>query len=171
MLSSAPVSPDWVFSSGSNVSVAKDRGWFTSYTPFTSQLSSVVGAGVAVVGIGNVEIPVELGSNQDGRQHGTIRISDVLHAPDGICNILGNGDFTDLYNVRFGSRSVTDRDGRTAAYLDDSKTLFCLKLSAPPVGPITTPSLFLKGRPNPDHFIINADWPDSERMWIPSKLL
>ncbi|KIN05118.1 hypothetical protein OIDMADRAFT_142875 [Oidiodendron maius Zn] len=166
MTTETPISPDWVFSNSSNVSVAKDRGWFSSYTPFTSRLGSLVGnVDTAVVGIGSVEIPVKLRNRRrNGQTHSTIRLDEVLHAPTSLCNILGR-DFMSQYDidVRVGG-AIKDSEGRSAGYFDEDKVLFCLKLSGPPVGPTTTPSLFLRANANSGRVMyINALWADAER--------
>ena len=77
------MSQDWVWSNNSNVSVAKDRGWFTSYTPFTSHFSRLMGGDqVPVAGIGSVSIPVRVSTDTRGKKtHGTLVIDNVLHAP------------------------------------------------------------------------------------------
>ncbi|RDL38144.1 uncharacterized protein BP5553_05577 [Venustampulla echinocandica] len=126
----SPMCPDWVFSNNSDVSIAKDRGWFTSYTPFASRLMN---GDLAVIGIGSVEIPVRLRSNRTDKRHGTIRINEVLHVPTAVCNILGRGDFLDTYSISTLD-GVKDKMGRTAACFDKEKRLFCLKLSGRPVG-------------------------------------
>lgn len=159
------VSPDWVFSNNSNVSVAKDREWFASYTPFTSYIGNILSSDSrqAVAGIGSVEVPVKLPYSRNGKKHGIIRIDEVLHVPTGICNILGGGSFMDQYPV-FGGGSIRDCEGRIAGCFDKNKTLLCLKLSGPPVGPVTTRSLFLKSDNSHTFHYINAYWDNSERM-------
>jgi hypothetical protein len=158
MTTDTPMSPDWVFSNNSNVSLAKDRGWFTSYTPFTSRLGSLVGnVDMAVVGIGSVEIPVKLRKRRrNGQTHSTIRL-EVLHAPTSSCNILGH-DFMSRYEVDMQvGGAIKDSEGRSAGYFDEDKILSCLKLSGPPVSPATAPSLFLRSNANSGtHWYINA---------------
>ena len=169
MTTETPISPDWVFSNNSNVSVAKDRGWFSSYTPFTSRLGSFVGnVDMAVVGIGSVEIPVKLRNRRrNGQTHSIIRLDEVLHAPTSLCNILGH-DFMSRYEIdmRVGG-AIKDSEGRSAGYFDEDKVFFCLKLSGPPVGPTTTPSPFLRSNANSGRILyINARWADAERMSV-----
>ena len=169
MTTQTPVSPDWVFSNNSNVSVAKDRGWFSSYTPFTSRLGSLVGnVDIAVEGIGSIEIPVKLRNRRrNGQTHSTIRLDEVLHAPTSLCNILGH-DFMSRYEIDMRVGGVfKDSEGRSAGYFDEDKVLFCPKLSGPPVGPVTAPSLFLRSNANSGRpMYINARWPDAERMSV-----
>ncbi|KAF2095018.1 hypothetical protein NA57DRAFT_79508 [Rhizodiscina lignyota] len=106
----APMSPDWVFSNTSNVSVAKNRAWFTTYTSFTTHIG-----------------------------HPYFDNSDM-------------------------AGPIEDHEGRIAAHFDEKKTLLCLKLSGPPVGLVTSPSLFLKETRDPGNvYTIGAYWPDSER--------
>lgn len=60
--------------------------------------------------------------------------------------------------------AIQDSEGRSAGYFDEDKILSCLKLSGPPVGPATAPSLFLRSNANSGtHWYINARWPDAER--------
>ena len=120
-----------------------------------------------VHGIGTVEIPVKLKSPRNGSKHSTIHIKDVLHAPTATCNILGQGDFMDQYKVMLNFREkgksfVKDKEGYVAAFFHEKKALFCLKLSGPPVGPVTEPSLFLD---SDKLWSITVTWPDSERMF------
>ena len=160
------MSPDWVFSPDSNASVARDLGWFISYTPFTSHLDSfIVDAEMPVVGIGSVRIPVDLGGLFT---FNAIVIDDVLHAPAAICNALGQGDFMDRYEIFSSSREggehrIRDQTGGTVATFDKTKSKFCLKLSKPPRGPVTTPPRFVD---LDAEFHINAQWPCSERECI-----
>lgn len=58
----APYYVDWVFSNNSNVHVANHRDWFTSYTPFKTQVAN----GIEALGIGTVE--TQYSKVEDGSQ-------------------------------------------------------------------------------------------------------
>lgn len=47
---------DWILSNTSNVHVANDRAWFTTYTPYRTKISGMPGGGpsIDVHGIGTV---------------------------------------------------------------------------------------------------------------------
>ena len=77
---------DWVFSTTSNVSAAKDKEWFTDYHEFTSTLNGVAGGPVPVNGIGTVTLPLKKFVNKGGYKD--LILHNVLHAPDLPCNIV-----------------------------------------------------------------------------------
>ena len=158
------ISPDWVYSPTSNVSVARDRYWFYTYTPFSSHVHFLPdNAAKPVVGTGTVCIAAKRPNRNGSEEHSSIFIYDVLHAPTLICNILGQGSFMDRY--RFyrleNEPSVIERcRDIVVATFDDTKRPLCLRLSGPPLGPRTTTSRF----PNSDGmFDINVQWPLAER--------
>lgn len=152
--------PAWVFASGSNVDVAKDRSWFVTYVPFRSKIvpSVVGGEELAVHGVGAAEIPVKIRHGV----HRKLHLEGVLHVPDMLCNIVGPGLMQ--YNISLGGRSdgcsglVEDRNGPVAARLKQFGLLSGLQLSGPPVGPTTGPSPFEPGM----HYWIRATWPEAE---------
>jgi len=154
-----------VFSNNSNVHVAKDRAWFTDYTPYESVVGDFYGMvkdGLRVEGIGTVELPTKRSPNRSGRDsHGTLRLTNVLHVPSALCNIIG-GPILEDYNVTTGSvgkasrGSIKDQKGRSVAYFDSRRCLFQVKLRGHPVE-----SNVLK---DGQHYVINAMWPNSERQ-------
>ncbi|KAH7114850.1 hypothetical protein EDB81DRAFT_295166 [Dactylonectria macrodidyma] len=158
--------PAWVWSSGSNIHLAKDRSWFgDDYTPFDSFIKNTAVSETTVVGIGTVNLPTKISPNKTGpRSHGTLRLKNVLHAPGIICNIIGRPILND-YNVvtRGTSGTITNlSDSRPVAYFKpetEGVRLFEVRLSGPPVGPKVGPSPF---DPSTTYFI-RASWPDSER--------
>lgn len=87
---------DWVFSNNSDVHVAKHLDWFTSYTPFTTNVSTGLhettgeSALMNILGVGDVSLPVKIDCRKKGRDsHGVLQLRDVLYAPGAPCNILG----------------------------------------------------------------------------------
>ncbi|KAF1836335.1 hypothetical protein BDW02DRAFT_521172 [Decorospora gaudefroyi] len=147
--------PDWVFLNNANVHVAKDRGWFKTYTPFTStvDLSPFVGPStyIPVLGIGTVEIPTKRSPNNSGASsHGSLLLHEVLHVPDSLCNIIGQPlMFTDGYDVttRFSTKSngsIKDSQGKNVAYFDPKRPLFTIKVRCPPNGPTLGPPALKK---------------------------
>ncbi|KAJ4414114.1 hypothetical protein N0V85_003286 [Neurospora sp. IMI 360204] len=186
--------PDWVWSTMSNVSVAKDREWFTTYTPFDSTVC-ISGQNLAVRGIGTVNLNVKRHPTRAGRQNqGILPLRTVLHVPDATCNILakipnidGQSCSVYIFPARGESRSysvmdgeeveghhngqkqqnelmkgcIKDHKGKMVAYFDPDHVLFALKLSGPPIGPITRESV-LKARPESLPISIFAQWAADE---------
>ncbi|PGH11774.1 hypothetical protein AJ79_04675 [Helicocarpus griseus UAMH5409] len=161
--------PDWVLSNNSNVHVAKDRVWFVQYTPFKSELYGFHGPSnkpLPVVGIGTVEIITKRSPGRGGQASNyTMRLTNVLHAPSSLCNILGSPIF-DQYKIQLGGErrpssrgSIRDQEDRRVAYFDGGSPLFQLKLRGPPVGPPVGPHVIKHGQ----HYLIKAIWPNSER--------
>src|SRR5436190_19967120 len=72
-------------------SVAKDRAWFTDYTPFESEVGNFYIAGtVPVKGIGTVELQTKRSPNHSGKDsYSSLCLTNVLHAPSILCNIIG----------------------------------------------------------------------------------
>ena len=86
-------------------SVAKDRAWFTDYTPYESVVGDLYGMcedNLRVEGIGTVELQTKRSPNRSGRDsHGILRLMNVLHVPSALCNIIG-GPILEEYNVTNG---------------------------------------------------------------------
>lgn len=82
---------DWIFSTASNTHVSIDRASFKSYVSFESYVLTVSDQRRIVVhGIGSVEIKIRRAPGS--RESHTIRLDNVLHVPDWLCNI-----FSDIY--------------------------------------------------------------------------
>lgn len=115
-------------------------------------------------GIGTVELPTDLRSpNLTGTDaHGTLRLTNVLHAPKIICNILG-GPVLDDHSLLLGRHDnptskgfLKDCQDRYVAYFDANRPLYVVKLRGPPVGPHVI---------KPDaNYMINVWWDDAERV-------
>jgi len=166
------MSPDWLFSNNSNVHVAKDRGWFTQYTPFVSAARNgyqTPGHPLRVEGIGIVEIPVKRSPELSGPEaEGILVLHDVLHIPSFICNIVGY-PVQERYNVdteeqgeavitlknMYADESESNHVDSSVAYFNRENVRILLKLSGPPVGP----SLFQEGQ----SYLVSVIWPDNER--------
>ena len=153
---------DWILSNTSNVHVATDRAWFTTYMPYRTKVSPMPGAqpSIEIHGIGTVVLPTRTHRNGKARKPSReITLHHVLYAPHSATNIFatacgmepeldipptGRGDVT----------SVTERGTNKVVGL-----IVHLKL----------PKLWLKGQPqnqsslNPQaiHYI-HASWPDGE---------
>ena len=85
---------DWILSSSSNVHVAADRAWFTSYLPFRTKVATMPGAEstMDVHGIGTVVLPTR--TYLEGKPEkpcGQITLRHVLHAPQSTVNIFAAG--------------------------------------------------------------------------------
>ena len=147
-------------------SVAKDRAWFRDYTPYESVVGDLYGMvkdKLGVEGIGTVELPTKRSPNRSGRDsHGILCLTNVLHVPSALCNIIG-GPILEDYDVSTGPNngkaslgSIKDRKGRSVAYFDSRRPLLQVKLRGHPIG-----SNVLK---DGEIYVINAIWPDSERQ-------
>ncbi|KAK3643038.1 hypothetical protein LTR56_010412 [Elasticomyces elasticus] len=156
---------DWIFSNNSNVHVATDLAWFTTYATFPSRMGHLMSAtaGTEVLGVGTVELEVRRSSTQ-GRSRkpcNKLVLEDVLYAPSYTCNILG-GPIYDIHNVLTSDggedRKLTDRKtGATTGLLDLVK-LWKLWLKGQPRG---MSSLDPNGL-----YYINARWSESEmKRW------
>jgi hypothetical protein len=158
--------PDWVLATGSNVHVTRDRAWFSTYTPFPTFATHYMSNRLQAHGIGDVHLPVKLFPKRSGPgAHGTLHLRNVLYVPTAVCNIVGNSDTGDYSNMVLNigedgqDAKITTQDGRRLGYFV-LRSLWVLKLSGPPIGPVVGPSIFKPGT----HYIINATWPDSERQ-------
>ncbi|RYP24335.1 hypothetical protein DL765_000599 [Monosporascus sp. GIB2] len=143
-------------------SACKDLGWFTDYIPFDSQAGSL-----KVLGVGTVELPVqrEPGRTSGPDAHGILRLTNVLHIPDAICNIIGwpfirdHGCSLAMGKYRQSQGFLADAQGRKLAFFEKDRPLLIVKLSDPPVGPVVGPRTI-----QPDGgYMIHCFWPDSER--------
>ncbi|KAK3320263.1 hypothetical protein B0T19DRAFT_284883 [Cercophora scortea] len=148
--------PDWIWSSSSNICIAKDREWFSEYTPFRSTVVDWTGTKHAVVGIGNVNLPVKRYPNRTGRAaHGILPLVTVLHIPSFVCNILGAPPTDHSYTVTcqpmfaavdptshasLSKGWITDIHNQPVAFFAPDHVLFAIKLSGPPIGPIVRAS-------------------------------
>ncbi|KAL8349305.1 hypothetical protein RB601_001915 [Gaeumannomyces tritici] len=149
--------PDWALTD-SNVHVARDRAWFSTYTPF----QTILNGSLQVVGIGDVHLPVKLFPKRSGPEsHGTLHLRNVLHAPTIICNVVGDG-FTGDYDRTSWSYDETvistQDDRRLGCFLGPSPLV--LQLSGPPIGPVVGPSTLEPGVA----YMLSVFWPDSERQ-------
>jgi hypothetical protein len=102
---------DWIFSNTSNVHVANDRAWFTTYTPFRTKVATMSGAepSAEVHGIGTVVLPTR--THRQGKSHkpsGELTLHHVLHAPGNIVNIFAACKEPDIsININFGGDVVS----------------------------------------------------------------
>lgn len=149
---------DWVVSNTSNVHVANDLAWFTSYIPFRTKLSSMPGAEPTAEahGIGTVVLPTRI--HRQGKSHKPSReitLHNVLYAPGHTVNIFATRVEADL-NVPLS------RDVAPIVKSGTTKVLGLVVLK-------TLWRLWLKGQsqnqssldPNGMYYI-HASWPDDE---------
>ncbi|KAF3921879.1 hypothetical protein AA313_de0210410 [Arthrobotrys entomopaga] len=105
---------DWIFSSSSNIHIAKNKEWFKTYIPF----KAVTNENIEIIGAGTVELPV---TTNKGVAILTLR--NVAHAPFVGCNVAGNGLIGE-YGVRIcnpSSRVYLDHREETWAILDNTE--------------------------------------------------
>jgi hypothetical protein len=157
---------DWIIASSTNVHVANNRDWFTSYTPFVTHVDDVYfNSRMEVLGIGDVQLKVRLHKQRRGGQPNSriIVLHDVLYAPKSVCNIIG---FTPVaeYNavLDYGERRgyLEDNNGKRAGLVEI----------------VRLPRLRLHGQCAETTslgdaiYLINAHWPATERAgWEAAK--
>uniref|UniRef100_A0A8H7KDV8 Uncharacterized protein n=1 Tax=Bionectria ochroleuca TaxID=29856 RepID=A0A8H7KDV8_BIOOC len=127
----------WMFSTGTNVHVAKDRSWFADdYKPFETFVESRLGVRLPVIGIGTANLATKTAANKTGpASHGTLRLEFVLHVPRALWNIVGTPIYDD-YDYLLTRRVFTDEaTGRQVAYCKPGTMLCEIQLSRPPIGP------------------------------------
>ncbi|KAH9867720.1 hypothetical protein IAQ61_008315 [Plenodomus lingam] len=169
MDNNSPLCPDWVFLNNANVHVAKDRGWFKTYTPFTSKVDGSPFFSpphhLAVLGIGTVEIPTKRSPNTSGvASHSSLLLHNVLHVPDCLCNFIGQPIMSDGYNftLRSGAKSqgtIKDSKGKNVAYFDPKRPLCTIKIRSPPNGPPLGPYVLKED----ELYMLGCRWEDAER--------
>lgn len=129
------------------ISVAKDRGWFKTYTPFASTIDispfTSSPKQLLVLGIGTVEIPTKRSPNLSGvSSHGSLHLNEVLHVPDFLCNVIGspiNSSDGYVVEISFSSKSkgtIKDSQGKNMAYFDIHWPLFAIKVRGQSTGSI-----------------------------------
>ncbi|KAF3011187.1 hypothetical protein E8E13_011581 [Curvularia kusanoi] len=172
--SNAPVCPDWIWLISSNVHVAKDRGWVTTYTPFDSVLkcSLFISPGhLPVLGVGTVEIPTKCSPNRSGvASHGSLKLEEVLHVPDFPCNAVG-GNIGDDYIVLLSQGktkgSIKNSQGKNIAYFDRNRPLMTIKVSHRAGGPKLGPPVLQQGA----EYTISCQWESKEQQrWLMHQL-
>jgi hypothetical protein len=108
--------------------------------PFETYLETVqpdlTSPTLTVHGIGTVEIPIKRGARSGSANHGVLRLENVLHVPDAVCNVLGR-QITESYSVDMGPTSLMtplgcrllDPNGRRAGFFVKAFGRTILKLS------------------------------------------
>ncbi|ORY59291.1 uncharacterized protein BCR38DRAFT_489022 [Pseudomassariella vexata] len=147
---------DWIFSNSSNAHGCKDREWLAEYTPFSSIATvDLLGSGaeMQIQGIGAIELPVRRNPNAKGaRSRGTLRLTNVLHIPSLVCNIVGSPILEDHTVDCGGSKegkskgSILDPNGKMVAFFKPDNPFFAIRLMGPPVGPTVGPSPLATGQ-------------------------
>lgn len=148
-------------------SVAKDRGWFTDYTPFYSFVRQIYTDGTSpVLGIGTVKITTTCAPDQNGiDSHAVMTLKHVLHVPNYVCNVIGLPQhFLEDYDLTLhptnGSKGTVHlKDGDKVAYFDPEQRLLCPKLRGAPPGHRLGPHIWEENQ----FYIINTLWPDREK--------
>ncbi|EMD88489.1 hypothetical protein COCC4DRAFT_35186 [Bipolaris maydis ATCC 48331] len=168
-----PICPDWVWLNNSNVHVAKDRGWFKTYTPFTSTIRHSIFTShghLPVLGVGTVEIPTKRSPNRSGKtSYGSLYLKQVLHVPGFVCNVIGYSIITsDGYSVvtkidPIKKGTIKDTQGKNMAYFDPKGRLFNVKVRNQPGGPKLGPSPLRKYA----CYMLSCEWDSSEQQrWL-----
>ncbi|KAF7672522.1 hypothetical protein GT037_009553 [Alternaria burnsii] len=163
--------PTWVFLSNANVHIAKDRGWFKTYTPFTSKVDPSLffnpGNHIPVLGTGTVEIPIKRSPNSSGvSSHASLLLHEVLHVPDFLCNVIGQPLWlTDRYNpiIKSSTKSkgnIKDSEGKSVAYFHPGSPLLAIKVRSPLDWPKLGPHALKKDR----LYMLACQWAVSEKQ-------
>ncbi|KAK3370929.1 hypothetical protein B0T24DRAFT_705550 [Lasiosphaeria ovina] len=155
--------PEWVISNFSDVDVAKDRGWFVEYRPYSSFIHC--GRRKEVIGIGTVELPVMMSWHEGtglSQGHGTLRLEYVLHCPDSLCNTIGSNIYSGMRSHDGGTSGVLlDRDERVMACYTTKphiKHWWTVVLRNPPDGYFFGSSAFRS-----TDVSVDTSWPLDER--------
>ena len=85
--------PDWIISTGSNVSIVTNRESFIEYTPFPTEAQPVIGGSFDVHGVGKIAVRVACAAPET---ENVITLDDVLYSTASSFNVLGN-DFLSAY--------------------------------------------------------------------------
>lgn len=177
-----PLFPDWQLTIDSNaqwvahyainacttaklvVSTCKDNAWFKEYLSFESFVDATfVPKQFKVLGVGTVELPVQRGPDSDG----ILRLKDVLHIPNGYCNLVAlpvaNADGITLASSPDSEgnskRRLVGPGNQTLAIIDRDRSAGFIKLSDPPVGPVVGPRDI---KPH-EYYDFDIKWSESER--------
>ena len=86
--------PDWIVSTGSDISIVKDRESFISYTPFSTKAKSALGGDLDALGVGTIAIRVAC---EAPKNENVLTLDEVLYSPSSFCNVLGQ-DFLNTYD-------------------------------------------------------------------------
>jgi hypothetical protein len=154
-------------------SVAKDVGWFKTYTPFASTIKHSMRTSpgyLPVLGIGTVEIPTKRSPNRSGvSSHGSLYLKHVLHVPGFICNVIGGSiGISDGYDVEIGyspkkKGTIKDSPGKNVAYFDPNQRLVSIKVRNQPGGPKLGPCAFQKDT----MYVLSCQWdPSEQQRWL-----
>ena len=156
----ADLCPTWICRTGATIHVAKNRGWFSSYTPFDSHAKSGYLEPMKVIGVGTVEIPVKISDHR----HGNLRLKYVLHAPNAFCNIVAGHIFSNNEPKWCDEpEPLRNWKGRVVALvmkIPGGKGLQGLRLRSLPLGPVMGRSPFeVEGD---REVVVHAEWADGE---------
>ncbi|KAE9979852.1 hypothetical protein BLS_009405 [Venturia inaequalis] len=171
--------PDWVWSTGSNMNIAKDRAWFRHYTPLREEsfVTDTLNGScrLPVIGFGTVEITTQCPPGSDYAKT-TILLENVLHVPSSRCNIMG-APFTHNYMVGTskGNRSLIfikpisspHKDlSDTVGYFDADQFAYRLMVEKAPLAHFLGPYVMHTDTP----IWISVHFPEEEwwkrRTWI-----
>lgn len=149
---------DWIISNNSDVHVANNRDWFTSFTPFKTYFGTIyTDSRVEVAGIGTVQLNVKLYKHKKpGRSNSRIiTLHKVLYAPSSVCNIFGLRCSSN-YGFDFfqDCGTLKDKDGNRAGLIEIPRCLV-LRLHGQRGGWSSLDA----GK----EYYINARWPHTER--------
>ncbi|KAE9979690.1 hypothetical protein EG328_000740 [Venturia inaequalis] len=169
------ICPDWIWSTGSNMNIAKDRAWFRHYTPLREEsfVTDTLNGScrLPVIGFGTVEITTQCPPGSDYAKT-TILLENVLHVPSSRCNIMG-APFTHNYKVGTskGNRSLVfikpisspHKDlSDTVGYFDTNQFAFRLMVEKAPLAHFLGPYVMHTDTP----IWISVHFPEEERWKV-----
>jgi hypothetical protein len=152
---------DWVFSTATNAHIAKHREWFTSYTPFPTEVESVLGDAVAAHGVGKVALECVIPSDTEssGEKSKKITLHNVLYIPTYPCNILGIGS-EDHFAATIGPHGgmLREKGAGPVCGLLDKVVLWKLRLKGQPAG--------MTSLDRNANYMVSSTWPEEEeKRW------
>ena len=157
-----PYNTDWIYATASNAHAANHRDWFFNYTPFSSRTSAPDGSGMEVVGIGDVQLEVNMKSNTGEGAYHPLILRDVLHIPSGVANVVAAPVLEEFTTCSFGGGGAISNPDTGVTLLLDKPKLYKLWLVGQPRGHTSLDEQI--------HYWINITWSEGERLrWEQSK--
>lgn len=151
-----PYNIDWIYSSNSTAHVANHRDWFLNSTPFASKIYSPFGSGIEVLGIGDVQLEVNMKQHMDvGGAFHSLVLRDVLYAPEATTNVVAGRDLGEFSTCSLGYDGEIYNPKTGATLLLDGTRLYKLWLVGQPWGQTSLRS--------DRAYLITVHWPDTER--------
>lgn len=150
-----PYNTDWIYATASNAHAANHRDWFFNYTPLGSRTSAPDGSGMEVVGIGDVQLEVNMKTSTSEGAYNSLILRDVLHIPSAVANVVAAPILEEFTTCSFGGGGAISNPSTGVTLLLDKPKFYKLWLVGQARGQT---SLDEQG-----DYWINVNWSASER--------